>query len=233
MPRVVTSRSMLILAVDTSTQSGSVALARDGEILALAGNPGESHSLWLLRSVDRLLKEAGVAASSVEGYGIVIGPGSFTGLRIGIATVKGLAAAGRKPCAPVVSLDAMARGMAALRPGKLLAPAVDAKKGEVYFALYASSGGAIRRTHEPAAASPVELLRLASGGVIAGTGSDLCARTRGPADEVEFISIPPIAPEVVRIAHEILVSGCGVTPEQLEPLYLRKSEAEIQARTEH
>src|SRR5215213_11858472 len=99
----------LILSVETATLSGSVALSRGAHILAaFAGDSGVSHSNTLLHDIDKLLHQAQVELSEIDLFAVANGPGSFTGLRIGIATIKGLAATLGGPCAGVPTLHAVA-----------------------------------------------------------------------------------------------------------------------------
>lgn len=128
--------AVIVLGIDTSTAAGSVALARDEQIAGMEVSTTESHSTWLLKAIHTLLDRTAISLQLIDGIAVVVGPGSFTGLRIGMTTAKGLAAAGHKPCAGVVSLEAMAATMAQHRPDALLVPAIDARKGEVYFGIY-------------------------------------------------------------------------------------------------
>src|SRR5215217_6543101 len=99
----------LILSVETATLSGSVALSRGEHLLAaFAGDSGVSHSNTLLNDIDKLLSEARVDLPDIDLFAVATGPGSFTGLRIGIATVKGLAATLERPCAGIPTLQAVA-----------------------------------------------------------------------------------------------------------------------------
>src|SRR5688572_26806657 len=135
---------MRVLAVDTSTMAGGVALLEDDRVV------GESlldvrttHSERLMLAIDRALTDAGWRPASVDGLAVAIGPGSFTGLRIGLAAVKGLALALACPIAGVPTLDAMAAGLPwASRP---VCPILDARRDEVYASLYRWDGGAMRR----------------------------------------------------------------------------------------
>ncbi len=219
----------MVLAIDTSTQHGSVALAHKGIVLGIEASRGESHSVWLLRACDRVLRAAGVKKSDIEGYAVAIGPGSFTGLRIGIATAKGLAAASGRRCAGVVSLEAMAASVLEKQPHQLLVPVIDARKGEVYYAVYRSYGESLEVVHPPAAGWPENVAELARGGILTGTGAELCRPFIG--SETEIISLSAVAPEIARLGARILTAGQGIGPEALEPLYLRKSEAELKSQS--
>ncbi len=214
---------MILVAIDTSTEQGSIAIARDGVTLAVEASQGGSHTVWLLAALDRLLRDTGLSRDSIDGFGVVVGPGSFTGLRIGIATTKGLAAASGKACAPVVSLDAIAAAMGAAMKGdctgRILAPVIDARKGEVYFALYKVEKSGLRRLMEPAPASPQDFLAASAGAIVGGNGTRLPAIADHPG--IEIVALPPVAQQAAAIAFSIFSAGHQVPPEELEPIYLR------------
>jgi len=124
----------LILSVETATLSGSVALSRGEEIVAaFAGDSGVSHSNTLLNDIDKLLNEAHVDLSEIDLFAVAIGPGSFTGLRIGIATVKALAATLDRPCAGIPTLQAVALAAGESHHSVALLPA---GRGEVFAQLF-------------------------------------------------------------------------------------------------
>lgn len=218
---------MILVAIDTSTEQGSIAIARDGVTLAVEASQGGSHTVWLLAALDRLLRDVGLGRDNIDGFGVVVGPGSFTGLRIGIAMTKGLAAASGKACAPVVSLDAIAAAIAAAMgsamkgdcTGRILAPVIDARKGEVYFALYKVEKSGLRRLREPAPASPQEFLAASAGAIVGGNGTRLPVIADHPG--IEIVALPPVAQQAAAIAFSIFSAGHQVPPEELEPIYLR------------
>src|SRR5947207_1763330 len=127
-------QSPLILSLETATLAGSVALSRGNQMLAaLAGDSGVSHSNTLLHDVDKLLSEAHIDLSDIDFFAVATGPGSFTGLRIGIATVKALAATLDRPCAGVPTLQAIALA-AGPSPGSIAL--LPAGRGEVFAQLF-------------------------------------------------------------------------------------------------
>jgi len=217
---------MVTCGVDTCTMEGSVALWRDGTITRAETSGGESHSRWLFRAVDRLLRDASLRLLDVEGWAVAIGPGSFTGLRIGIASVKGFAVSFGRPAVGVVSLEAMASAMSVEHPDRRLVPVIDARKGEVYYGVYRAIGPhALECVEGPVAGKPEQAAEAARGGVLAGKGMELCRPFVG--SDTELIAIPPMAPEVARIGFRLLSEGRGREPDALQPLYLRASEAEL------
>ncbi len=131
---------MKILAVDTSQPVGSVALSSDGDhVGSVRLGSSESHLVELGRSIDGLLKTGGIAITSIDRVAVVTGPGSFTGLRIGMAYVKGLHAALRMDLVGITSLELLARQMGSV--GKSVVPMIDARKDEVYVSYYESREG--------------------------------------------------------------------------------------------
>ena len=130
----------LILALDTSHAKGSVAVARGEDLLCeVLFDASDTHSATLLPSVDVCLKTAKVHLGDIDRIAVVYGPGSFTGLRIGLATVKAFSAVHRAPVVPVVSLEVLAAAFPfATQP---VVPLIDARRGEVYAACYRTDGG--------------------------------------------------------------------------------------------
>ena len=134
---------MLILALDTTSRAGSVALARDAGVLdQQSGDPSRTHGERLPGEIGDLLERHGLTVADVDLYAVAAGPGSFTGLRVGIATIQGLALAHARPVVPVSALVALAYG-AMISPGdpaqdvQLIAACMDAQRREVFSALYA------------------------------------------------------------------------------------------------
>jgi tRNA threonylcarbamoyladenosine biosynthesis protein TsaB len=236
---------VLLLAVDTTTPSGSVALLEDEALLGEVGlDSGATHSARLFRSVDFLLGALGREIGAVDAFAVAAGPGSFTGLRIGIAAVKSLAFAGGKPVAPVSSLLALAAKLvgdsradrvdpvAVEERGPLVCPLLDAKKDEIYAALFEAALGGLTEVLPQGAYDPDAFFsRLPAGRVIAFAGSGLApyqdrllarvgANARFPA------RTPFIAAEVARLGAAAIRSGRGVAAADLEPLYYRRSQAE-------
>lgn len=132
---------MITLAVDTSLATTGVALLEDDALRAeLSARTGRNHAEMLLPSIGRLLTSVGVEKKQVDLFAVTAGPGSFTGLRVGTSTVKGLAFALHRPVVGVCTLDALVLNVAYAAPGTVICPMVDAGRGEVYAALYRLSG---------------------------------------------------------------------------------------------
>jgi tRNA threonylcarbamoyladenosine biosynthesis protein TsaB len=219
---------MRLLAVETSTLAGGVALL-DGERLVAEYllDVGIAHSERLMAAVDRVLADARWTTRDLAGLAVAVGPGSFTGLRIAVSTVKGLALALRLPIAAVPTLDAMA---AAVPWASLpVCPVLDARKGEVYASRYHWEDGAMRRDWEYEALPPEALaLRLGEPTLLVGDGAAgiISAHARLlPAPE----RLPsPACVGALGLAR--LQTGETVSAAALSPLYLRPSEAELKRR---
>jgi tRNA threonylcarbamoyladenosine biosynthesis protein TsaB len=228
---------MRILALDTSTFVGTVAVLRDGELLSeWSASVRASHGETLLPRLALALERAELTLADIDMFAVGLGPGSFTGVRIGVATAKGLALAEGKPLVGVTSLRVIARGMAA---GTLRAVAVDAHKGEVYCALYElDESGALNELLPPFHAAPepaAQRLREAAGARrlwiggngIGRYGQDLLAPFAGAV-----IRAAPFGdvPRAACLAHEAVLQHALVGPSdlsRLEPLYVRASDAKL------
>jgi len=223
---------MRILALDTTTGSGSVALLENDRLVAeINAESGLTHSARLLRAVDHLLKQNGLDIKGIDGFAVAAGPGSFTGIRIGLSTVKAFAFASRKTVAPVSSLAALALKLRETQ-GRLLCPFLDAKKGEVYAALFETEGSRLKQAVREGAYGPDAFLSgLPAHRVIHFIGNGICVyREKIEAylkDSARFSSRSLfIGYEVGLLGYDILKKGRGVSGEALEPLYYRRSQAE-------
>ena len=147
---------MRILAFETSAKAASVALMEEGKLLASGyQNTGMTHSQTLLVMAEDLLKQCGLTPRDVDAVAVAAGPGSFTGVRIGMAAAKGFAWGRELPCFGVSTLEAMA-----LHPGiyeGIICPVMDARRAQVYNALFRAERGAITRLTEDRAISLAEL----------------------------------------------------------------------------
>jgi tRNA threonylcarbamoyladenosine biosynthesis protein TsaB len=219
---------MRVLAVETSSLAGGVALLDDERLVAeYLLDVSVTHSERLMAAIDRVLTDARWTARELGGLAVAVGPGSFTGLRIAVSTVKGLGLALRLPIAAVPTLDAMAAALpwAALP----VCPVLDARKGEVYASLYRWDGDAMRRQWEYLALSPAALAeRLTEPVIVAGDGAPVI---RSP--HARLLPPPRRLPSpacVGLLGLERLRRGETVAAAALAPLYLRPSEAELRRR---
>ena len=216
----------LLLAVETATAAPSVALWRGDALLGeRAAEPGRATAEALLPALDALLAEAGLALAAVEGFAVSIGPGSFTGLRIGVATVKGLAFGTGRPAVAVSTLAAIAAHARGPRP---VAAVLDARRGEVYAAGFAG-GVAADWLPEGVIAISALAAQLPPGCRVVGEGVPLCAEALRGADAE--LAPPPYsettARHVAALAAWAWPRGETVAPADLAPRYLRRAEAEV------
>jgi tRNA threonylcarbamoyladenosine biosynthesis protein TsaB len=227
---------VLILAVDTTTPSGSVALLEGDALLGEANvESAATHSARLLRSIDFLLGALGRDIREVEAFAVAAGPGSFTGIRIGVGAVKSLAFASAKPVAPVSTLLALASKLSA-DGARLVCPLLDAKKEEVYAALFEARKAGLRELIPQGAYGPDAFFaRLPARRVIAFAGSGLAVYREKLLPYVRDKARFPcrssfLAAEVGRIGHGMIREGKGIAAAALEPLYFRRSQAEERCR---
>ena len=225
---------MWTLAIETATLAGSAALLDDDRVVGQSLlDIALTHSERLMAMVDRLLEDCGRDIGDVDALAVSIGPGSFTGLRVGVATVKGLAMALGLPVGPVPTLDALASNLPfADAP---VCPLLDARKGEVYLSLYRWDGEAMRRECEYLALAPrAAAERLEPPVIVLGDGVTPClpylAHLGAGLRVAPSSHITPSAAVVGRLGRRAIAAGQGVAAESLEPLYLRPSEAELKAR---
>jgi tRNA threonylcarbamoyladenosine biosynthesis protein TsaB len=223
---------MLILAVDTTTPSGSVALLEDDALLGEVNiESAATHSARLLRSVDFLLAAHGRDVKDIGAFAVAAGPGSFTGIRIGVGAVKSLAFASGKPVAPVSILLALASKLAADGPC-LVCPLLDAKRDEIYAGLFEFHETGLTELIPQGAYIPEAFFaRLPARRVIAFAGSGLAAYRAKLLPYVRDNARFPrrssfLAAEVGRIGCGMLREGKGVDAASLEPFYFRRSQAE-------
>jgi tRNA threonylcarbamoyladenosine biosynthesis protein TsaB len=220
----------LILALETATTFASVALLRRGALLAeLTSTGSRPHSERLLPGVDRVLAAAGVTLAEVGAFAVSIGPGSFTGLRVGVATVKGLAFGDERPVVPVPTLAALAASAAASAEPVL--SCLDARRGEVYAAAWGPGAAAREPLLAEGVFTPEALARAAP---------RPCTLVGCPGEEAVLESVraalgpearlaepaPPRAYFVGRLALLLLARGAAVAASRLAPRYLRRAEAE-------
>jgi tRNA threonylcarbamoyladenosine biosynthesis protein TsaB len=210
-----------VLAVDTTTERGSVAVTEDdcirGEV-RLASSEG--HSRRLLPAVDFLLHSLGLRPADVEAFAVTTGPGSFTGLRVGLSTVQGLALGADRPCLGMSALDVLAARIAGTAPA--LVALMDAYRGEVYGAVYDGEGRSVGR----ASVERPEVLIARTPAVAAFVGDGAQRHRELIVSLRPGALFPPrslfLAGTLGRLAAPRLMRGEGVKPAELRPLYLRE-----------
>lgn len=225
---------MMILALESSATACSAALCRDGELVAQSyQNSGLTHSRTLLPMVRDMLKNSQLTLEQVDVIAVAAGPGSFTGLRIGVATAKGLAWPGDKDCAPCSTLESMAWPLAHMA-GSLIICAMDARRKQVYNALFLATGTGLERLTPDRAISleelGAELKNCENSKIVVGDGAKLCYNTL--TEEGIPMALAPkhlrmqSAWGVARAAEELAARGGLVKGGALVPQYHRLSQAE-------
>src|SRR5512140_3642029 len=155
---------MLVLALDTSSKYGSVALVKDGAVMIeFLINADINHSETIMPAISETLRIAKTDLLEVDFLSFAMGPGAFTGLRIGAAIIKGLALATGKPVTGVSSLDALACNYPCSEPGTILCPMLDAKRDEIYTAVYESSENGWKKVCADMVTPPREFLETLQG----------------------------------------------------------------------
>ena len=225
---------MNILALESSATACSAALCRDGVPVAQFFQcSGLTHSRTLLPMVHDMLNNCGEGLDKVDVIAVAAGPGSFTGLRIGVATAKGLAWAGGQLCAPCSTLESMAWPLAHLK-GKLIICAMDARRKQVYNALFLAKGDGLERLAPDRAISLEELgeemKKFRETKIVVGDGAGLCYNSL--RDQMPGLALAPVhlrmqsAWGVARAAEALAEAGALVPAGELVPVYHRLSQAE-------
>jgi tRNA threonylcarbamoyladenosine biosynthesis protein TsaB len=233
---------VLVLALDTTTRAGSVAVTRDLEVLAVVeGDASRTHGERLPGEMAAALERASVAAGDLDLLVVASGPGAFTGLRIGLAAIQGLAMVLNTPVVGISALDALAdTACTDLGVDGALVVWMDAQRGEVFSACYLLDPlSSDARRCEPVAAALVgspstilEALPFAASDCVTFVGDGavrhaaLIDRTRGSAAGI-LTSIPPLAPAIARLGRAKAAEGAAGSPHTLAPLYIRRPDAEL------
>ena len=223
---------MLTLAFESSAKAASVALVRDGKLISQYSQcSGLTHSRTLLPMAQDLLNNCGVSLHDVDLIAVAAGPGSFTGLRIGVATAKGLAWAEDKPCCGVSTLEAMAWNVAQV--DGIICCAMDARRKQVYNALFEAKEGRLFRLTEDRAIAAEEVFAEENGkkaNLLVGDGAKLCYNVASELGLHPRLAPPHLLHQsgwgVARAALEQARRGETTTAEALVPVYLRLSQAE-------
>ncbi len=229
---------MKILALETSAKSASVAVTENGTVLASSYQcSGLTHSRTLMPMVEAMLQNAELKLSDMDAVAVAAGPGSFTGLRIGVAAAKGLAWAAEKLCCGVSTLEGMAENLRHLE-NTLVICAMDARRNQVYNALFLAGGGELQRLSPDRAISLQELLQQlqhlhfekAPSFTVIGDGAELCHGFLAENGIDCHLAPPQLirqnAVGVALAAERKAAEGGLISPDQLVPVYLRLSQAE-------
>lgn len=224
---------MKILAVDTSATAASVAVAEENKLIGeFSINTALTHSQTLMPMVDELLNNTGLSVNDIDAVAVNAGPGSFTGVRIGVAAVKGIAFPKNLPCVSVSTLESMAYNM--LGNDCVVCSVMDARCSQVYNALFRVKGCTVTRMTDDRALSltdlKLELQNIREKVVLVGDGAVLCNEFLG--SELENIMLAPFnnriqtASSVAYAAFEKINNGETLTVDELMPVYLRLPQAQ-------
>lgn len=224
---------MLILAFETSAKAGSAALWQNGKLLGESyQNTGLTHSQTLLSMAEDLIKRCGYTPQQVQAVAVAAGPGSFTGVRIGVAAAKGFAWGLEIPCCGVSTLEAMAENFGAYEG--YVVPVMDARRSQVYNAVFRAEKGVLSRVTEDRAISLealcTELSQIREPIYLVGDGSSLTYQTLHA--QLPSLILPPEhrmhqrAAGVAKAAENMLKNGECCDAAAMTPNYLRLSQAE-------
>ena len=225
---------VLILALDTTTRGGSVAVADDDRMLAvIAGDESRTHGERLPAEMAAALAQAGVTRQQIDLLAVAAGPGGFTGLRIGLATMQGLAMTLNKPVAGVSTLDALAAQLHE-RDVELIVPWMDAQRGDVFATLIDRGSG--EALEPPVAANPSEVLeqwRPRMAARLAMFIGDAVARDRTLIERIgdgrwQMRAPVPLAPQIAMLGRRMAGQGLAGLPHALTPIYVRRPDAELE-----
>lgn len=226
---------MLVLALDTSSAVGSLAVLRDEQLVGeVSSESEETHSTRLFRQLKMLLEEHRLEMPAFGLYAVAAGPGSFTGVRVGLTAVKGWAEVYGKPIVPVSALEAVAAQAPAA--ARLVAAVMDARRGQLYAGLYERSGSSLRRRGEDIVMSPAEAFAYlaaqarSESAVFATPAPEwlapLLAASAMRGARIEKASAV-LAPSIGRLALERARRGEVVDSLTLDAHYVRRSDAEL------
>lgn len=217
---------MKLVGVDTSTKTGSVALLDNDNLVDELSSPvGESFSRSLLAMIERLLTKNGIGLDTLSGFGVAIGPGSFTGIRIGLSTIRGITLSKRLPIYGISSLEAMARTVRSGQEG-ILAPMLDAGDGEVYYSKFCYDDGALVRMCADSAAPLLDALQPDPSATCAfGSGADRYREeiAEGGGQFMEG-SRNSVAEGVAKAAYLKMAAGDEGDKQGLKPNYIRRGQ---------
>ena len=223
---------MIILGVETATTRVGCAIGGvEGVLASFHATRGRRHAETLTPAIEFVCHQARVDFKEISALAVDIGPGLFTGLRVGLATAKAMAQALRVPMIGLSSLDLLAYDVRF--SGKLVAAAVDARRGEVFYALYRQVPGGVQRLTDYIVASPndlaSELMARNEECLAVGDGALRYADLLVDVSHLELGGVGtayPTADALVELAHPRAIREEFVQPSELEPLYLRKADAE-------
>jgi tRNA threonylcarbamoyladenosine biosynthesis protein TsaB len=224
---------MIVLGIETSTPQTSVALGGETGIVAAASLAGRAHQEQVIPTLEHLLRWSGVRLSQIGGIAVGVGPGLFTGLRVGVQTAKSLAQVLSVPIMGMTSLDVLA--FSVRHTSRLVGAVIDARRGEVFWAAYRPVPGGVVREGDYAVAAPdrlvAELEALAEDVLVVGDGAILYRNEiEELGSQVEFASVSEAHPQATAMVELSVPRFLREEYDRLAdvlPVYVRKSDAEI------
>lgn len=219
---------MKILAIDSSSTPASVAITENEALLGeFTVNIKRTHSEKLLPLIDMLLDTVNIAASDIDAYAISAGPGSFTGLRIGMSAAKLMAQVSKKPLIAISTLESLAMNVNTF--DGYICPMIDARNNTVYSSLYLCENGILTEKEKPDAISVADLAQKLQSAdkkvLICGEYSKYADMFSDTAKAPEHLSYQRAASCAV-LAYKMLQSGANTSPNEVTPMYIRDSQAE-------
>lgn len=224
---------MIILSIDSSSSTATCALVSEEKILGEINlNDKKEHSVILMDLIDSLLKRCNLTLNDIDGFAISEGPGSFTGLRIGMATIKGLAFGSNKPCVSISTLDTLAHNV--INYNGIICPIIDALRGNVYSNIYKSNNGTLKPMMESSCISIEDLVAILKekNEPVIFLGDGLVKHKDYLNENLSNISFAPLnsnypkASSLGELAINLFKSGITHDLNKITPVYLRKSQAE-------
>jgi tRNA threonylcarbamoyladenosine biosynthesis protein TsaB len=227
------SDDVLILGIESATaQVGCAVGGHEGVIASFHVARGRRHSEVLAPAIEFTCRQARIELSEIGVVAVDVGPGLFTGLRVGVATAKALAQSLRVPMIGVSSLDLLA--FPVRHTGRLIVPVIDARRGELYYSFYRQVPGGVQRLSPYQLGTPddlaSELLATGEECLIVGEGARRYPETFDDVARIEFGEVGhayPSAASLVELSHPRALREEFVQPWELKPMYLRRSDAEI------
>ncbi len=219
---------MKVLALETATKAGSIAIVDENEGLIgeVRIDVNIAHAERLMSSVQWLIESSKIPINSIDAFAVSIGPGSFTGLRIGLSTAKGFSYSANRPIVPVSTLDAFARTLYFCP--HFICPMLDARKNEIYTGLYKWEGGLLKKIISETAIRPDDFIKeIKQPTVFLGDGAKTYKKIISDTLQDKAFFAPasgmsPCASSVAEIAIEKLKDGVFTDPADLKPFYIRK-----------
>jgi tRNA threonylcarbamoyladenosine biosynthesis protein TsaB len=218
---------MLILGIETATERVSVSVGgHEGVIGLFEVTKGRRHAETLVPAIDFVCKQAGIELSEISVVAVDVGPGLFTGMRVGLSAAKAIAQALSVPMIGISSLDLLA--FPCRHTDRVVVPVIDARKGEVFYAMYRQVPGGIQQVAEPAVGPVEDLMARSQDVLVVGDGA---VRYREEILEGFHCEMGgdahPSAGQLVQLAHARALREEWVQPREIEPVYLRAPDAKI------